>query len=296
MMVGPGETEGRRFRTAVASLFRHEPALPLLVVVDDSGDDAVRHVRDLVPASCECVRTANPEPPTVHHLGVNTLIALRQLAGRSDVGVAVKIDTDALVIAPFAARLSAYFADHPDVGQVGRAERQCDGSPTDFGFYRTMVRKQRRRLQVWRSPRWHVSQAFTGYRARVRTVSRRAAAHGLGDGVHCQGGAYAVSGEALRRLADEGLLSGDAVGRGYGLAEDLMTSTLVAATGLRVVSLTADGEPFAVESHGLPFPPAEAAERGYAIVHSVKNDSRFSEDEVVRFFESRDAAATPARA
>ena len=289
-MVGPGPLETRRLKTLLGGLFRHEPTMPLLVVVDDSGGE-LPDLSSLVPAGCETVRLVNPTKPDHNQLAFNTMLALRYLVTRKDIDFAVKVDTDALVIGPFAGQIHRYFDAHPDVGQVGRADVKCDGTPTSYGVYVPFVRRLLRRVQVWRSPKWGVAQAFWGDYARFRKLVLTAAANGAAGRKHCQGGAYAIARRALDRLGASGLLVGDWTTNVCGV-EDLLASTLIASTGLKLVSLTKAGEPFGVEAQGMPFSPQELADKGYALIHSVKNDKRFKEADVVRFFEQRDGAVS----
>ena len=291
-MVGPGPLEARRLRTLLGGLFRHEPAAPLLVIVDDTGGE-LPNLSTLAPATCEIVRLVNPTKPDHNQLAFNTMLALRYLVTRKDIDFAVKLDTDALVIGPFAGQIGHYFDEHPDVGQVGRADVKCDGTPASYGVYVPFVRRLLRRVQVWRSPSWGVAQAFRGDFAKFRKLVLKAAENGASGGKHCQGGAYAIARRALDRLGDSGLLVGDWTTNVCGV-EDLLASTLIAATGLKLVSMTKPGEPFGVEAVGLPFSPQELADKGYALIHSVKNDKRFTEAEIVRFFERRDGLAASA--
>ena len=285
-MIGPGSLEARRLRTLLGGLFRHEPATPLLVVVDDTGG-GLTGLSQFVPGTCEVVRLVNPTKPDHNQLAFNTMLALRYLVTRKDIDFAVKLDTDALVIGPFAGQFHRYFDEHADVGQVGRADIKCDGTPTSYGVYVPFVRRLLRRVQIWRSPSWGVAQAVWGDFAKFRKLVLTAAENGASGGKHCQGGAYAIARRALDRLGESGLLVGDWTTNVCGV-EDLLASTLIASTGLKLVSLTKPGEPFGVEAQGLPFSPQELADKGYALIHSVKNDKRFNETDVVRFFESRD--------
>lgn len=285
-MLGPGETDARRLRTMLRGLFRHEPATPVLAIVNDTGGP-LPNLDDVVPGDCERIELVQRERRGIHGISHNTLLALRELSKRSDLDFVVKIDTDALVIGPFAVAIDEYFTAHPEIGQVGRAERMCDGSPTPFGLYGKFIRRMKRRFQVWRSPSWGVAQAFLGDHAKMRSLLIAAEKQSVSHGLHCQGGAYAIRRTALVAMEKAGLYD-DAYARVIGMAEDLMTSTLVAAAGFRIASMSSPGEPFGVEATGLPFLPAELQAKGYGIIHSIKNDPRVSEADVVKFFQESD--------
>ncbi|MGC4034229.1 MAG: hypothetical protein QM754_21325 [Tepidisphaeraceae bacterium] len=168
-MLGPGETDARRLRTLLRGLFRHEPATPVLAIVNDTGGTLPK-LDDLVPGDCELIELVQRERRGIHGISHNTLLALRELSKRSDLDFVVKIDTDALVIGPFADAIGRYFSEHSEIGQVGRAERMCDGSATRFDLYDKFIRRMKRRLQVWRSPSWGVAQAFWGDHAKMRSL------------------------------------------------------------------------------------------------------------------------------
>ena len=104
--------------------------------------------------------------------------------------------------------------------------------------------------------------------ARCRQRRVRAAAYAYATpGAHCLGGAYGVSAAFLRRAALDW--------RPWirtRLGEDVVVGLLCSAAGLRMRSLTAPGEPFALAWRGLPASPGEIAAHGASIVHSVKCD------------------------
>ena len=52
-------------------------------------------------------------------------------------------------------------------------------------------------------------------------------------------------------------------------------------------NFVADGEVFGVRYKGLPYEPVILVERGYSVIHSVKNDSRMTEEEIREFFRAR---------
>ena len=59
--------------------------------------------------------------------------------------------------------------------------------------------------------------------------------------------------------------------------------------GLELVDYVSRGEPFGVVVRGLPGTLDEILERGYSIIHSVKNDPRVTEAQVREFFAARRA-------
>ena len=74
---------------------------------------------------------------------------------------------------------------------------------------------------------------------------------------------------------------------GADLPEDVMVGLHVRAAGFGFADLTARNEVFGVRYVGLCFPPADLLERGYAVIHAVKNDPNMSEADIRSFFRDR---------
>ncbi len=68
---------------------------------------------------------------------------------------------------------------------------------------------------------------------------------------------------------------------------DQILQMYVRAVDLRLRAATAPGEPFAVQNRGLPYRLEELVARRHGIIHSVKNDQRYSENEIREFFSRR---------
>jgi len=62
---------------------------------------------------------------------------------------------------------------------------------------------------------------------------------------------------------------------------------LCAAAGFRMRGMVEDGEPFGVVWRGLPAPPADLLDRGFSIVHSVKDGPHGTEAELRAWFRAR---------
>jgi hypothetical protein len=59
---------------------------------------------------------------------------------------------------------------------------------------------------------------------------------------------------------------------------------LTKAAGLDLFDACRDGEPFGVRYKGLADAPARLLQRGFSIIHSVKNDVHFSESDIREYF------------
>jgi hypothetical protein len=293
--VGPTRAEVVRVWDLLESLRFYEPDVAAVVLVDDE----LGRLRELtlpVRATGRVCVVDNPRRGRgvglFGGLCAGVVAGLAWVQAHTDAQLVVKLDTDSLVIAPFAAALAAAFASHPDVGQLGAFDMSCTGKPRHAPkVFANAFAMHRRLAAVTSRPggRREVHVAAWGWRRRLRRQIRAARAHGYVDGEHCQGGAYALSRTALDRMASAGYLRRPCTWLETSLPEDGLISMLVHATGLRCASLVGRGEPFGDGYRGLPFAPWELAERGHSLVHSVKNDPRFPEAEVRAYFSGRRA-------
>ena len=121
VLVGPDDLEVARTRDLLTGLWRHEADIEWVVLVDDVpgrlGDGAFEH-----PATCKLRVIDNPRRGRGRGrfggLCVGALAAL-QLLQSTDARFVLKIDTDALVIGPFADAIDAEFRARPGVGALG---------------------------------------------------------------------------------------------------------------------------------------------------------------------------------
>ena len=180
-------------------------------------------------------------------------------------------------------------AGRPDVGMVGLYDRMCDGSVRDQTSFRKMLGKLASPFAVWRNPPgWgYLTVHLWGRGATIRRQITEAIRAGYRPAEFILGGAYAFTGEAVRRFAKHGFLDDPHLWLGTHFSEDVVLSMYVCATGLRLHGMTADGEPFAVQHYGLPDTPERLVERGYSVIHSVKSDARFSEAAIREFYRKR---------
>lgn len=269
--VGPSAREVSRLESLLGELERfEEPEGLRLLVVDDATEP-----RDLPLISPDpvVVRTAlwsggPPDPMSAHVAG--TLEGLRAAQGLEFV---VKLDTDAAVIRPFSHAIRRAFVDR-DLGVVGSYDRTSDAGRRDWSVWETAIARAAwpltvsragNRLRIWWRPVTH--------RRHIRRITD-AAYRFAPPGAHCLGGAYAVSSRFLHSAS----LDWRPWMRSR-LGEDVVVGLLSSAAGLRMSSLTAPGEPFALSWRGLPLPPPEIVSRGHSIVHSVKAEDE--QDELV---------------
>lgn len=260
--VGPGERDLRRLSALVHEMGRHEPRDDLrLIVVDDAPE--ARQIQVDWP-SVTVLRTELREHGRPDILSAHVAGTLAGLEACRGLEFAVKLDTDAAVIGGFSPALRAAFSD-PTLGVVGSYDRMSTGATRDWTMWKRRIDAADGRWtlqRVDRRPR--VAHRSGPDRRFVAEIRDRAYAFAP-PGAHCLGGAYAVSSAFLA--------AGEFRWRPWvagGLGEDVVVGLLSSAAGLRMRSLTARGEPFALAWQGLPATPTELVAAGHSIVHSVK--------------------------
>jgi hypothetical protein len=277
MLVGPSDADPARLPDQLESL-RVEPAIRTLVLVNDSPLQR-NLVAPLDTGDLRVVQLAHPvrgDGVAVYdRIAAATLLGLRWIADNTRADVAMKIDTDALVIAPFAHKLTAATAADASIGLLGSYDRDCEGNARDFGSW--VVPCQRLGNTVQRR-----GLAFAGRGRRVRDIVRDARKQGYGWGEHALGCAIAIPRptlDAMRRDLDDPCLF-----VGTGLCDDPVVGILVRRAGFRMANDTGEGGTFAVKWSGLADTPQRLLERGYSIVHSVKNDEALVEAEIRAYY------------
>lgn len=252
---------------ALAMLAAHEsPHDVHLVIIDD--DPAPRELDPGWPRQ-RVIRT--PVRRRRRRLDPTSAMVAATITGLLDcrdhgVDLALKLDTDAAIIAPFAEQLHRVLQD-PQLGVVGSYDRTSSGGVRDWSAWDERLARS---ADAWQAaPMSDGSRRVRWYKRRSerRTVARlraQAARHAP-PGAHCLGGAYAVSRAFLERAELDWR-----PWVGTRVSEDVVVGILCAAAGLRMCSLVEPGEPFALAWKGLPGAPAEIAAAGHSIVHSVK--------------------------
>ena len=296
VLVGPTDQEVDRAEDTLESLWAYEPAVGWCVLVDDSVDDRRLSRRVRCPPTAEVVSIPNPRRGRGNGLLGGTcagvLSALSWIHAHADPQFCLKLDTDALVIAPFVDKIARAFEAAPGTGMLGSYDMTCNGARRSFVRWGRRVAKLGAPLAVWRKPPRrlrHVQVNLWGRRAIVRRHIQAALAQGYERGTHCLGGAYAVRAEMLRRMAARGYLEDPLLWLDSACGEDVMMGIYTRAVGLSSMNLVGRDEPFGIEHRGLVDSPVNLVARGFSLIHSVKNDPTFSEEEIRAFFSARRA-------
>jgi hypothetical protein len=249
-----------------------------------------------VPGSCRLTVLANPRRGLGNGwsggLTAGVLAALQWLERNAACDFVLKLDTDALVIAPFVSKIAAAFQRWPDATMLGTYSKSPNRKfdlPEDYSTA-PALRKLLRVFTVWRRTwrPWPRVQCTLFGRDRERAqLIRGAMANGYMLGLHCQGGAYAVSAAGLRAMAAIGALADPLLWIWTHCCEDIVVTLSAFAAGGRAQDFNNDGEVFGVVSRGLPDTLPRLVERGFSIVHSVKDFEHWSEAETREFFATR---------
>lgn len=292
--VGPHPREVERLADLAASIAAHEPN-GVLVIVDDHPEPRGLAQGLSLPAGLTAVSLHHPRPIERRFRrgkGICSVImlGLQWIQANTDATFALKLDTDSLVIGPYRERILSYFRGDPNLGMAGAYETEADGVARDWSVHHESLRLLSRRFDP-RHPRGSLRTWSDPLKARVRALNRAARGNGYRLGEHCLGGGYAVSRALLDAMASAGHLDDPMLWLEADLPEDVMVGLHVRALGFAFADLVDEGDVFGVTYVGLASPPPELLARGHAVIHAVKNDPHFAEDEIRRFFRDHRTAS-----
>jgi hypothetical protein len=285
--VAPGDGERARVDDLLAALLAHEPAIARIVLVDD---DPGAGRFDLPGVAVIANPRAGRGIGTLGGTCTATLAALRWAQEHAPGAHVVRLDTDALVIAPFAEKLGAALAARPNAGVAGSYDETCNGDPRDFSEWGRVARVHARPLWTWRHPPRrgrYVQLAAGGRLGAVRGEVRAALANGYSPGEHCLAAACVVTARMIGAMANESMLDDPARWLNTRFGDDIMLGVQARALGLELVGMVRDGEPFGLRHVGLADTPERLVARGFSFIHSVKNDPHATESAIREFFAAR---------
>lgn len=287
--VGPGPGEETRVVDLLASLHHHEPDAGPVLLVDDAPQQ-----RRAWPAS-QPGRAVEVLPNPREGRGVGTfggvcaatLLGLRWARSRAPGEPVLRLDTDALVIAAFARSVRAAVVGDPKAGVLGACRRTPDGQLRDVRAWAAMVRRHARPLWLWRTAP-HVQRALNGRNAAVRREVRAGLrSRGYMPGAHCMAAACVVTPRMAQAMAAAGMLDDPLRWVDARIGDDVMLGLQAAALGFELRGMVADGEPFGLRHIGLADTPQRLVDRGFAFIHSLKNDPEHDEAQLRAFFAAR---------
>jgi hypothetical protein len=298
-LVGPHPRDAPRVLDLVDSLCTYEPQVAAIVVADDSEVGSRLKDQIRVPDSCHVAFLRNPcSNRDFLSLSSNVLMGLEYIKSSLAVEFAVKLDSDALVIAPFSARIRARLREQPDVGMLGLLSNSCNRHRSSFHAQGQLKRFVAGMLEVGAScsddaaeellRRWSLwpQRTVAGLREFCKRFESLGGAHFVGE--HCNGGAYAVSATMINRMGSLELFNDREMWTKLSYSsEDRMMGLYCTLCGLQTRDFSDRDQVFGTQSSGLAYPPQELIDRGYGIIHSVKNDPHLTEAEIREWFRRR---------
>jgi hypothetical protein len=306
MVLADRDREIERAADVLESLFTYEPGVRWVILVDDAIKDRNLATKFAVPATCKVVSLMNPGKGRGNgwrgRLTVGVMLGLKWAAENTDARFLLKLDTDSLVIAPFAEKVAGALDTDPRLGLLGSYSRYPDGPREDTLYWAPLIEKMHRRVAIYRhlcpsgTP---IQVGYFGACGKLRKTIHRALLNGYHLGECCQGGGYAVSGAALKQAVVSGILQNPLIWLRTPLCEDVAMGIVIRSVGLRMQDFNGDGEPFGVKFEGLPDDPSRLIERGFSIIHSIKTFGQREEPTNRAFFQdvrkkklSKNAGAT----
>ena len=292
--VAPGEQERNRATDLLDALFHYEPHVTRVVIVDD-GADLEPVLATLAPRFRDrVVIVKNPRAGRGvgwrDGLTVGLFEAFATILPLADEKFVLKLDTDSLVVAPFAAKIATRFAADPRVGLLGTHSINPDKTPFDSNVFLPLIHWTAQpvyfNLHNKYSPRglhFNLGPIARRRRAIIQEAKRR----GYIAPESCQGGGYAISCALLADARRGGHFTDPLLWLDCPLTEDIVLGITARACGFSLADYNGCNEPFGVKYSGLPGMPAEIVRNGYSIIHSVKNDPRYTEPEIRAFFRAR---------
>lgn len=297
IFVGPGEEQTFQLREVLDSLLYYEPDVAKVILIDDASS---QDFDSLIPEKLQ-LRTVileNPRRGRSYWREGGQCVALcaglKHLAQNVDFDFLVRLDTDALVINPFADRIRDKYKAHENAGLLGtwdqypfNAARRLPHSATHH-ILEPVLEKASRRFAVWRHSDWptRIQSVFSADDRLVRRLILTAQQRGYQLGYYHQGGAYSVRSDVIRAVDAAGFLSESAYL--YQLfSEDVLMTLFCFAAEHQPVNFNDPGDVFSVQSLGIGASPETLVEHNYAILHTYKNDEKFSQQEIIEFFRRR---------
>lgn len=300
LAMGPDTKEIERTRDLIDSLSAYAPEPAIFVMIDDAAED--RHLEttlsfpsQLKPVSLHHPRHGAPAQKFTKSKGICAAIqtAFSWIAKNSpDVKFVLKLDTDALIIAPFFKQIESVIDASPNVGMMGAYDKTPNGDARDISYNAKTVKALHEPGSFLQSLKYKVSNDDRATISRHIGIARK---NGYQYGEHCLGGAYAVSGELLRRMNAAGYLDNPARWLSIDCPEDVMVGIYTRAVGMDFKSFVDRNEAFGIRYKGLADSPENLLQRGYSVIHSVKNDANFTEDQIREFFQARRHEGTKAQ-
>lgn len=298
LLVGPDPIEIDRLRDLFAAITVYEADSigRCDIFIANDGNTALDELSTLLGTFRNTIIFDNPGrgvSPHVWDRHINgTFAGLQHITQTDQYQFVLKLDCDALVIAPFVQRLAQFFADYPRAGAIGTHLHFPCGKSRPGNF--TMTQHIQQAMQAIPVPERIATADNAAYEKRVpatqlerQQLIQAARQNGHFGSQHVQGGGYALSATLLSTLHDRRWPTSIDLFNGTGLGEDVATAILVKAAGLELMDCNHPGEVFGVWWQQLGLSLDEIVRRDYAVIHSIKDIGHQREAEIRRYFAAR---------
>jgi hypothetical protein len=301
--LGAGTREFERLRDTLSALAVYGHGLKTLIILSDTPDSAdaeqaLAAARPKCPFPIELWRSAalDTNLPFPARITYATGRAYAEIFRRHPGCAVLKMDSDALVIAPFVERLSQVVTAHPEAGLFGSVNLSSNGTVSASNSWRPLILAMSRPLarirgRPWREALWI---GLWGARAQLRRWIKTSLATGHMPGDHAQGGLMVLSPAGVKALAELREMCDVDFAREYWITDDVLVGHILVAMGLKLHPLNAPGDVIGACWRGFPgYHPHGALARGHALIHSVKDHDKITEAGTRAFFQKHRAALTP---
>lgn len=291
MAVGPGPEELERLADLSESISVHAPGVSRLVLIDDANRPEA--LRQSTHASLRERAAWVPTSPVHDPVGWRDRLttgiwkAFRHLAEAGSWEFVLKVDTDSLLIAPPEAGIRQRFAQADRPALIGAYYTTTTASDDGWKNFEPFVVQLRRWFARYRDPVTQKTKFYLGCGPRGfrrRAMLKRALRHGYIPSEHCQGGGYALAGEALAKAHRAGLWRDEYLWTSTALGEDTALALSLKSLGLTIGAGNRKGEPFGVIYRGLVARPEELLKSGFSVIHCLRGDKMHSEEELRKIF------------
>lgn len=195
--------------------------------------------------------------------------------------VLLRMDTDALVIGPSPDDDAiAEFARDPNLGLIGSFRIDCRGNQRGYEQTINILNESLGLKEILKHPR----SRFPGW-LYWKSFYSRAISNGYQPGDQCQGGAYFMSYECVKRLYQMDLLERYDL-QWINLHEDQIFGLLTYVTGLKLGDFATGDHPMGIKHQGLPWHPEELIQRGKKITHSTRFFEELGEEAIRDIFQA----------
>lgn len=244
----------------VGAIARHEPRAPSAILVVDDAPPRVW------PAGVAVI----PNPRAGRGIGMlggtcaATFAGLAWAHEQHPGAWVLRLDTDAAVIGPYAARVEDQL--RPGDGILGSCHVTCNGERRDHTWWSREVRRHARPIWMFARPPRRPRYVWPAER-RTRAIINGALARGYAPGEHCIAAGCAISPALIAAAAGRGWLDDPQRWIRTRLGDDIALGAMCRAAGLQLRDAT---DIFGISHVGLPDTPENLVSRGFAVIHSVK--------------------------